>query len=247
MRWLLVVIVVVTSVILCNVIAWRLDGPIAPADPTPGSIEGRVFYAGPAVAAEYADGTADPNCPPRIDVTPVVVDVDGSLRNTVVYVDVAAADVAPTYVPPPSTHVVRVIGCRYETRLVVLQRGQSVELDYSAENTLHNPHPLHQRDRHHGSWSYAPKWPHYRLHFDDVIVGERIRCDVHKWMTMYAAVFAHPFYFATGNGGAYRIEAIPPGEYTLATWHESLGELNRTVRVEPGLTTLVNFTYHVGR
>jgi hypothetical protein len=48
------------------------------------------------------------------------------------------------------------------------------------------------------------------------------------------------FYFATSDaGGAFALDAVPPGRYTLVAWHERLGRVERTVEVGAGAEAVV--------
>lgn len=67
-----------------------------------------------------------------------------------------------------------------------------------------------------------------------------ITCSVHNWMKAYAYVLWHPYHAVTGDDGSFTITDVPPGEYTLVTWQEHLGESETTVTVEPGKTTTIN-------
>jgi len=59
-----------------------------------------------------------------------------------------------------------------------------------------------------------------------------ITCDVrHTWMSAFVVVAAHPYHTVTDAYGAYEIDRVPPGTYTLRVWHEELGILEREVTV----------------
>lgn len=72
--------------------------------------------------------------------------------------------------------------------------------------------------------------------------GFRIKCDVHPWMNAYASVFDHPYYAVSDNTGAFKIENVPAGDYTLELWHEKLGTKTEKVKVTDGGTATVDFT-----
>jgi plastocyanin len=59
----------------------------------------------------------------------------------------------------------------------------------------------------------------------------RVFCEIHSHMSAFVLVFAHRFFDTTDETGAYRIEGIPPGNYTLAVWHEGEVRETRVVRV----------------
>jgi len=70
-----------------------------------------------------------------------------------------------------------------------------------------------------------------------------IQCDFHLWMHAFIFVMDHPFYCVSGDDGAYVIEGLPPGEYTLETWHEKLGKRRSAVTVGSEDLSNVDFTF----
>jgi len=68
-----------------------------------------------------------------------------------------------------------------------------------------------------------------------------ILCNVHAEMSAFVAVFDNPYFVVTLKDGNFKIDNIPPGEYTLKTWHEKFKSVTQEVRVETGKTTDVSF------
>jgi plastocyanin len=62
----------------------------------------------------------------------------------------------------------------------------------------------------------------------------RVFCDIHSHMNAWILVFAHRFFSMTDAEGRYRIDAIPPGTYTVAAWHEAAPTESRPVTIPPG-------------
>jgi len=58
----------------------------------------------------------------------------------------------------------------------------------------------------------------------------------HPWPRAYLAVFDHPYFAVTSPDGKFTIEGIPPGKYTLATWHERTGKHEQPIEVTAGGT-----------
>ena len=54
---------------------------------------------------------------------------------------------------------------------------------------------------------------------------------------------AHPYFGVTGATGEFQWKDLPVGEYTVAAWHESLGELVQQITVSAGGTASVKFDY----
>ena len=61
----------------------------------------------------------------------------------------------------------------------------------------------------------------------------RIECDLHTWMGAWVVVASHPFYTVTNERGAFILDNVPPGPYTLRVWQESLGTVTKEITVAP--------------
>jgi plastocyanin len=59
----------------------------------------------------------------------------------------------------------------------------------------------------------------------------RVFCEIHSHMSAYILVFSHRYFAVTDEAGRYRIENVPPGEYTIIAWHESMKAESRRVTV----------------
>jgi len=70
-----------------------------------------------------------------------------------------------------------------------------------------------------------------------------VNCNVrHTWMHAYLFVTEDPYHAVTDGGGRFVIDDVPPGTYTIAVWHEILGNRERQVTVAPGETATADFT-----
>ena len=66
-------------------------------------------------------------------------------------------------------------------------------------------------------------------------------CNVHAEMSAFVVVLDNPYFAVTLRDGTFKIDNIPPGEYTLKAWHEKFKTVTQEVRVEAGKTTDVGF------
>ena len=73
-----------------------------------------------------------------------------------------------------------------------------------------------------------------------------VSSDVYPWLRAWIHVFDHPYATVTGSGGAFALDSIPPGEYTLAFWHPSTGQRDTTVTVTSGDTLQLRFELGTG-
>ena len=63
----------------------------------------------------------------------------------------------------------------------------------------------------------------------------KVTCDAHPWTRGWIAVFDHPYFAVTGADGAFTLDDVPPGDYTLVAWHPRFGRLERRVTVAAGV------------
>jgi hypothetical protein len=56
-------------------------------------------------------------------------------------------------------------------------------------------------------------------------------CNVHPEMEAFVVVVPTPYVAVTDKSGAYVIENIPDGDYTVKVWHQKLKETSRQLTV----------------
>lgn len=67
--------------------------------------------------------------------------------------------------------------------------------------------------------------------------------DMHPWVRAWVVVAPHPFVAVTDADGQFRFDGVPPGRYTLVTWHERFGVKKSKVRVDGAVQTRVEVEY----
>jgi hypothetical protein len=68
-------------------------------------------------------------------------------------------------------------------------------------------------------------------------------CQTHPSTQGWIHVFDHPYFTVSGPNGSFVMDSVPPGDYTMRTWHERLGNTAREVRVEAGGVFRVDVRY----
>ena len=75
----------------------------------------------------------------------------------------------------------------------------------------------------------------------------RVFCDIHSHMNAFVLVFGHRFFAVTDEDGRYRMDGVPPGRYTVTTWHERFGTVTESVEVPAdGHDVELNFSFPGG-
>jgi hypothetical protein len=62
-------------------------------------------------------------------------------------------------------------------------------------------------------------------------------------MSGYIHVSPHPFFAITGDDGSFVIPDVPPGNYTLLAWHETLKTQTIPITVKAGEVKEVEFIW----
>jgi plastocyanin len=122
-------------------------------------------------------------------------------------------------------------GCRFEPHVAVVPVGATAKF-LNSDPFMHNVNLVCKKNS--GGNFGVPEAGTKELNFK---FAEKInvRCDVHTWMTSYVIVTDNPFHAVTAADGSFSIAGVPPGEYEVRYWHETLGELRqKDVKVADG-------------
>jgi plastocyanin len=73
----------------------------------------------------------------------------------------------------------------------------------------------------------------------------KVYCHIHSQMSAVIRVFDHPWFTIPNDDGAFVIDRVPAGDFTLVAWHERIGERHEKVTIRAGATTDITFTLPV--
>ncbi len=76
----------------------------------------------------------------------------------------------------------------------------------------------------------------------DRIGTVQVFCDIHSHMSAFILVLANQVFVQPNADGTFTLDNIPPGKYSIRTWHERFSAAPQSVTVAPGETTTVHFT-----
>ena len=213
-----------------------------------GSITGAVNFTGEAPAPKPISMDADAACAqnnPNPQTEDVIVK-DGKLANVFVYIkDGKTSDgksITSFAFEVPATEVVLdQKGCRYIPHVLGIMAGQKLKV-LNSDPTAHNVHPSPKSNKEWNQSQPAGAQPIIQS-FSRAEVVVPVKCNQHPWMKSNIGVLKHPLYAVSGENGAFEIKGVPPGTYTVATWHERYGEKTQSVTVGAKETKTQDFAF----
>ena len=215
-----------------------------PVDPAiAATISGKAVLDGVAPEQETISMKADPYCTTmhmeEVKRERVVTNEDGSLRNVFVYIKEGLS--GKRFAPPSEPVVLTQLGCVYVPHVQGIMTGQPFEI-LNDDDTLHNVRALPEENP---AFNLGqPRRGHkVKRTFETPEVMIHIKCDVHKWMSAYLGVLEHPHFDVTGDGGAFELAGLPPGDYVIEAWHETYGTLTQATTIGEGETKGITFTF----
>ena len=208
-------------------------------------VRGTVKFDGPPPERLEIDMTQVPECV-KVHGSDTILNEDvilgpgGEVKNAFVYVKRAPE---PSDDAPPEPAVLNQTKCMYTPRVQGIRVGQKLEIrnsDAFAHNVRGYPNlnPIFNIGQ--------PGKGDVREKVFDLAENPPIKfkCDLHKWMTAYVFVMDHPYFAVTGDDGQFEIGGLPPGDYTLAVWHEKLGKDQQEITVDEEGKVVADFTLH---
>jgi plastocyanin len=209
---------------------------------TTGAISGSVRFEGDAPAPTEIRFGSFGECSSQHQGPVTAGDVlvkDGKVAGAFVYLKAGLGD--RVFAIPTEPVEIDQVGCLYQPRVTGAQVGQLVRFA-NGDPLLHNVH---------GTPTASPGWNmslsrkgavrDIRIDKPEVMVS--VRCDLHPWMQAWIGVVDHPYFAVTGPDGAFLLKDVPPGDYTVAAWHERFGTREARVTLAPAGTATATFTF----
>ena len=213
-------------------------GPFAARAQGGGSIEGTVDFTGKAPTPAKLHREADPYCAKTKMTDQAVIVKNGKLENVWVHVTKGAKEVPVKADAKPVEMDQK--NCMYEPRMTMAQVGQKI-IAKNGDPVLHNVHTYLGATTVFNKGMPGQNTPpiEYTAKEEGML---RWKCDVHPWMRGYIGISKNP-YQAVATDGTFKIDNVPPGKYTLESWHERYGTKTQEVTVEAGKPAKVTFKY----
>jgi plastocyanin len=154
--------------------------------------------------------------------------VSGVNGESVVYVEAIAGKTFPA---PTAKPVIDQKGLMFSPHIVAVEQGTTVEFlnsDKVAHNVFWPSVGGNKKLTHNlGTWPQGEKRP---FKFDNP-GAIPLLCNVHPEMAGYIVVSPTPYYAVSDKSGAYKIENVPDGSYSVTAWHEGAKNSTKPVAV----------------
>ena len=210
---------------------------------TAGSIRGTITYRGPKPTATVLDMSAEEACVDMHTGKPVpdgqiVLGAGGGLSNAFVYIKAGLE--GKTFEPPKEPVVLDQKGCMFAPRVVGVQARAGLAVRNS-DPIEHNVHPV-PKNNYEWNEGMSPQSADVVHRFARREVMIRVKCNLHPWMRAWIGVVEHPYFAVTGLDGSFELHDVPPGDYTVAVWHEQMDEIEQQVTLAPSSNQSLDFT-----
>jgi plastocyanin len=154
--------------------------------------------------------------------------VSGVSGESVVYVEAIAGKTFPA---PTAKPVIDQKGLMFVPHIMPVEQGTTVEF-LNSDKVAHNVFWIsiggNKKLGHNlGTWPQGEKRP---FKFDNP-GAVPLLCNVHPEMSGYVVVSPTPYFALTDKSGAYKIENVPDGSYTVTAWHEGAKNSSKPVTV----------------
>ena len=154
--------------------------------------------------------------------------VSGVTGESVVYVEAIAGKTFPA---PTEKPLIDQKGLMFNPHIVAVEQGTTVEF-LNSDTVAHNVFWIsvggNKKLGHNlGTW---PKGEKRAFKFDNP-GAIPLLCNVHPEMSGYIVVSPTPYFAITDKSGAYKIDNVPDGSYSVTAWHEGAKNSSKPVTV----------------
>jgi len=211
---------------------------------TAAAVQGKITFHGTkppkkAIAMDADAACMTANQGKTVYEEQVVTGKDGGLANAFVYIKTGLE--GKSFEPPKEPVKMVQRGCMFAPRTVGVQAGQNIDVA-NPDPVSHNFHAMPSNNR---DWDQqqSPGAADIEHRFPRPEIMIPVKCNVHAWMRAYIGVMPHPYYAVTGADGAWDMKNVPPGDYTVAVWHEKLGERTAQLHLDANGKANLDFKY----
>ncbi|MGH7144629.1 MAG: carboxypeptidase regulatory-like domain-containing protein [Planctomycetota bacterium] len=190
-----------------------------------GTVTGMVTLKGTAPKRKLVPIMGDKYCvdahkdAPAKTEDEIVDGADQGIENVFIYVKKTPSPWSFTV--PTAPVQIHQMGCIYTPHVSAAMVGQTINIT-SEDDTKHNVHFVSpsgtnseiNKDSLKGQTiTYVPQSHELGCYF---------KCDIHNWMHGWVCIESNPLFAVTDKDGKFTLPKLPPGEYEIGVWHETL-------------------------
>ncbi len=185
----------------------------------PGTIIGTIRWTGPIpkipkLAITKNADICDPGSDKVRDLERLLIDSDGGVANTVVYLTDITKGKAMDL--PESRQHMDQKSCRYVPHIMLVPQGGDLQIK-SDDPILHTVHMFGAADNN-IPFPFQGQYIPAKMRRTGVV---NLKCNAgHVWMNAEVLVVKHPYYVVTDEHGFFKLGDVPSGEYEIEAWHE---------------------------
>lgn len=203
-----------------------------------GRITGRVQFAGTAPVPQTLEISKDQDVcgkTEKIDEA-ILVGEDHGLQNVLVSIlDIQQGKGFPDAIP-----ILDQRDCQYIPHLVLVPVGKPLTI-LNNDGVLHSVHTHSEKNpTFNRAQSKFKKEIQETFLYPEII---KLTCDVHSWMSGWIIVQEHPYFAVTEEDGSFELLDVPPGQYRVRIWHETLGSKEISLTVESNGVSSVQLSF----
>jgi hypothetical protein len=199
-----------------------------------GTISGKITFDGAVPTKKIIPTKDKETCGDIREEPEIVVGGDKGVLDAVVYLK--KVEKGKAFQKPATKPEIVNKECRFVPNVQALPVGTIVIVN--SDPVMHNTHGFHEKAT---VFNVALPMKGQRIERPLKKPGiTRVECDAHGWMLAWIYVADNPYYAVTKKDGAFSIPEVPPGSYTLVTWHAFTGETELPVTVKAKETVQAN-------
>lgn len=177
----------------------------------------------------------------------VIIEDGGGLQGVVVFIE--DVDAGKAWPNAGQDHVLDQRNCTFAPHLQVVPRGADLKI-VNSDPVLHNIHSYERIGRARRTLFNFGQPPEKGAITQPLRPRRgnqiRLQCDAHDFMQGWIFAADSPYSVVVDRDGSFRIDDIPPGEYTIKAWHPFLGVQEQTVIVGSGGSSEITFDFTGG-
>ena len=177
----------------------------------------------------------------KVSISPIKTNKSNRLAEVFVYIKKGAEKLPKTAVPKDPV-VIDQKGCVYKPHVIGVRAKQFIQL-MNSDPTLHNVRALTPKNKTKFNLAMPSQDMVIKKKFKKPGIMYRLKCDVHPWMSAFVGVVNHSYFGVTNTDGYFNFGELPPGEYTIEAWHETLGTLNKAITVSAKSAQTIEFEF----